>query len=382
MFDSYYRLKITGKDVKRFVKTLYKMGIYFEEIEFVSDYCYVKTDIANYKKIMTVKTSYNVQVVGLYGLKKIEAFIKKNSYFFFFSFLGVLLLYFLSNIIFKVEIIHDDKNIREILTKELEKFNIEKYKFVKSYDYIQKVKEEILNNNKDTIEWLELERVGTTYKVRVDKRIINNIKEEEKIRHVVAKKSGIITKIVAEKGEILKKVTDYVKAGDIIISGDIYRNGEVIDHVSADGDVFAEVWYKVSIDMPISYHEETLTGKNKNVLNIKFLSSSWNIFDFNKYENKKIKENVLFSDLFGLFKISYNKEYELNVKDEVNNIISEEFAASIARQKIEKNLKDGEYIISQKKLKTVINNSTIVTEMFFKVYENISTYKYYSIEEG
>ena len=76
MFDSYYRLKITGKDVKRFVKTLYKMGIYFEEIEFVSDYCYVKTDIANYKKIMTVKTSYNVQVVGLYGLKKIEAFLE------------------------------------------------------------------------------------------------------------------------------------------------------------------------------------------------------------------------------------------------------------------------------------------------------------------
>lgn len=382
MFESYYKLEITGKDVKRFIKMLYKMGIYFEEIYFDNSSCFVKVDLVNYKKISDIKTSYNIKIVGLYGGKKFEVFFKRNFHFFFFSCVGVLLLYFLSNIIFDVEIIHDDKNIREILTKELEKYDIEKYKFVKSYDYIQKVKEEILNNNKEDIEWLEFERVGSTYKVRVDKRVINNIKKEDDLKHIVAKKPGIIMKIVAEKGEVVKKVTDYVKEGDIIISGDIYRNHEVIDHVSAEGAVFAEVWYKVKIEMPINYKEEKLTGRSKNVINVKFLSSSWNLFDFDKYQDKKINENVLFSDFFGLFKISYNEEYEVIIKDEVNNIISEEFSLKIARNKVEENLKDGEYIISQKKLKTVINNSTIVTEVFFKVYENISSYKYYSIEEG
>lgn len=382
MFESYYKLEITGKDVKRFIKMLYKMGIYFEEIYFDNSSCFVKVDLVNYKKISDIKTSYNIKIVGLYGGKKFEVFFKRNFHFFFFSCVGVLLLYFLSNIIFDVEIIHDDKNIREILTKELEKYDIEKYKFVKSYDYIQKVKEEILNNNKEDIEWLEFERVGSTYKVRVDKRVINNIKKEDDLKHIVAKKPGIIMKIVAEKGEVVKKVTDYVKEGDIIISGDIYRNHEVIDHVSAEGAVFAEVWYKVKIEMPINYKEEKLTGRSKNVINVKFLSSSWNLFDFDKYQDKKINENVLFSDFFGLFKISYNEEYEVIIKDEVNNIISEEFSLKLARNKVEENLKDGEYIISQKKLKTVINNSTIVTEVFFKVYENISSYKYYSIEEG
>ena len=78
-----------------------------------------------------------------------------------------------------------------------------------------------------------------------------------------------------------------------------------------------------------------------------------------------------------MFTIKYNKEYEINVKDEVNNIISEEFAFKMARKKIEDQLGRGEYIISQKKLKTVINNSTIITEVFFKVYENISSYSYF-----
>ena len=232
------------------------------------------------------------------------------------------------------------------------------------------------------IEWLEIERIGTSYEIKVEKRIINDKEEKPNLRHVVAKKSGIIMKIVAENGEIIKKKNDYVKAGDIIISGEIHKNDEVVDNIPASGSVYAEVWYKVKVEMPISYKEELLTGKNKNILNISFLDYSWNLFDFYPYKDKNIKNKLLLSDFFGMFSINYNKESEVIIKDEVNNIISEEFAFKIARKKIEENLKEDEYIISQKKLKTIINNSTIVTEIFFKVYENISSFSYYSVEKG
>lgn len=129
--------------------------------------------------------------------------------------------------------------------------------------------------------------------------------------------------------------------------------------------------------MPISYKEEALTGRSKNVINISFLDKNINIFDFHRYNNSKKEGNTILSDFFGMFTIKYNKEYEINIKDEVNNIISEEFAFKMARKKIEDQLGRGEYIISQKKLKTVINNSTIITEVFFKVYENISSYSYF-----
>ena len=129
--------------------------------------------------------------------------------------------------------------------------------------------------------------------------------------------------------------------------------------------------------MPLIYKEEALTGRSKNVINISFLDKNINIFDFHRYNNSKKEGNTILSDFFGMFTIKYNKEYEINVKDEVNNIISEEFAFKMARKKIEDQLGRGEYIISQKKLKTVINNSTIITEVFFKVYENISSYSYF-----
>lgn len=377
MFESFYKIKIEGKDVKRFIRMLYRSGIYFEEISLDHGSAYIKVDKENYKKLKDIKTSYNIEVIELFGISKFKHLIKTNFIFLIFTAFGIFLLYFLSNIIFDVEVIHNDKYIRDLLYSELDKYNIKKYNFVKKYEYVQKVKNEILNNYKNDIEWLEIERVGAVYKIRVDKRIINNIKQDGQNRHVVAKKNGIIMRIVAEKGEIVKKVYDYVRAGDIIISGEIYKNKEVIGQTSASGDVYAEVWYKVKVEMPISYKEEALTGRSKNVINISFLDKNINIFDFHRYNNSKKEGNTILSDFFGMFTIKYNKEYEINVKDEVNNIISEEFAFKMARKKIEDQLGRGEYIISQKKLKTVINNSTIIIEVFFKVYENISSYSYF-----
>ena len=382
MLESYYKLEISGKDVKRFIRNLYKMNIYFEYIYFSNGVCYIKVNSDNYKKIKNVKTYYSIKIIKVYGLKRIETLLKNNLFFLFSSFISIILLYFFSNVIFSVNIVHSDINLRKLIISELEKYDIKKYSFIKDYEYIQEVKKKILEDNKTNIEWLEIERIGTSYEIKVEKRIINDKEDESKLRHIVAKKSGIIMKIVAENGEIIKKKNDYVKEGEIIISGEIHKNDEIVDNIPASGNVYAEVWYKVKVEMPINYKEETLTGKSKNVLNINFLNYSWNLLDVNSYKNKKVVNNQLFSDFFGMFNINYNKEYEVIIKDEVNNIISEEFAFKIAKNKIEENLKEDEYIISQKKLKTVINNSTIVTEIFFKVYENISSFSYYSIEEG
>lgn len=382
MLESYYKLEISGKDVKRFIRNLYKMNIYFEYIYFSNGVCYIKVNSDNYKKIKNVKTYYSIKIIKVYGLKRIETLLKNNLFFLFFSFISIILLYFFSNVIFSVNIVHSDINLRKLIISELEKYDIKKYSFIKDYEYIQEVKKKILEDNKTNIEWLEIERIGTSYEIKVEKRIMNDKEDESKLRHIVAKKSGIIMKIVAENGEIIKKKNDYVKEGEIIISGEIHKNDEIVDNIPASGNVYAEVWYKVKVEMPINYKEETLTGKSKNVLNINFLNYSWNLLDFNSYKNKKVVNNQLFSDFFGMFNINYNKEYEVIIKDEINNIISEEFAFKIAKNKIEENLKEDEYIISQKKLKTVINNSTIVTEIFFKVYENISSFSYYSIEEG
>ena len=82
MFKSFYKLKITGKDVKRFLKQLYNLNIYFEEIEFRKRDLYVKVDDDNYKKIKKIKTIYKIEIINLYGISKIKDIINKYNIFF------------------------------------------------------------------------------------------------------------------------------------------------------------------------------------------------------------------------------------------------------------------------------------------------------------
>lgn len=378
MFKSYYELKIIGKDLKRFIRMLYKLNIYLENIKITDNECFIKVDKKNYNKILKVKTSYQIELIRLYGIEKIINNFKKNNIFILSLIVGNILLLILSNLIFEIEVIHNDKDIRELVLKELNKYDIKKFKLIKKYEYIENVKKDILNNNKEKIEWIEIERIGTKYNVRIEKRILNNEKKEEKVKHVVAKKSGIIKKIVAENGEIIKKINDYVKEGEIIVSGKIYKNDKVVNNVSAKGNVYAEVWYEVKVELPINYQEKILTNNENKILNIKILNKDINLFKKEDFKNKISDNKTLFNEYFNLITINYLKEKEIKITNKSINDIALEFAS----KRIKEKLKDDEYIISQKKLKTSVNNSTIIVDIFFKVYENISRPEYFSIEEG
>ena len=156
MFRNYYKVKIEGKDVKRFLKSLYKRGIRFINIIILDKELICKVDQENYNKIINIKTSYHIEVSKIYGLNYFKLIIKKNMIFIISFIIGILYLFFLSNIIFNIEIVHDDNEIKEIIYNELDDLKIKKFSFIKSYDYIQKAKEQIINNNKDVIEWIEI----------------------------------------------------------------------------------------------------------------------------------------------------------------------------------------------------------------------------------
>ena len=115
--------------------------------------------------------------------------------------------------IFKIEIIHSNKDIRNLLREELKKEGIKKYALKKEYKEVNKIKQKILNKYKDKIEWLEIESTGTKITVRVEERKIPDKKIEETPRNIIAKKKGVIKKVIAKRGDIVKDMDDYVEKG-------------------------------------------------------------------------------------------------------------------------------------------------------------------------
>lgn len=377
IFSSSIKIKVTGRNINNFLKRLINNNINIEKVIPIS---HKEIDlIINYQdldKVLKLKTIYNIKIVRYYGKLRIIKRIKKDIFILSSLLISLLLIYTLSNVIFKVEVIHSNNNIIKLVTKELEDNGIKKYKFVKNYQEIEKIKNKILEENKDTLEWLEIIREGTKYTIRVEERIINNKPKDNKIYNIVASKNAVIKNIYAESGEKIRSINTYVKKGDIIISSDItLPNNEKISK-TASGKVQGEVWYNINIEYPYQYHEIKYTGNKKKVLVLNLLNKRISFFDFHKYKtfNRNIK--YIFNNNITPISLIYEDEYETNIINEVYDYnTAREKAITKAKEKIlEKypNIKD---ITNIKIIKEEDKKNKISLNLFVTCLEDITEYQ-------
>lgn len=377
IFSSSIKIKVTGRNINNFLKRLINNNINIEKVIPIS---HKEIDlIINYQdldKVLKLKTIYNIKIVRYYGKLRIIKRIKKDIFILSSLLISLLLIYTLSNVIFKVEVIHSNKNIIKLVTKELEDNGIKKYKFVKNYQEIEKIKNKILEENKDTLEWLEIIREGTKYTIRVEERIINNKPKDNKIYNIVASKNAVIKNIYAESGEKIRSINTYVKKGDIIISSDItLPNNEKISK-TASGKVQGEVWYNINIEYPYQYHEIKYTGNKKKVLVLNLLNKRISFFDFHKYKtfNRNIK--YIFNNNITPISLIYEDEYETNIINEVYDYnTAKEKAITKAKDKILKKYPNIKDITNIKIIKEEDKKNKISLNLFVTCLEDITEYQ-------
>lgn len=370
-------LKITGKNIDRFIHKLIMNKI---ELLTVVPVNHKEVRITIYKedqkKVVEQKTIYDVSVVGTHGLLKIKKMIAFHKIFLFFMGIGLLILLLLSMVISKVEVVHTNHEIRDLLYEELSSYGIKKNHFRKSYFKIQKIKKKIVEEHQDKIEWLEIVTIGTKYVVRVEVRKLSLPEKEKELEDVIAKKSAILKRIESKNGVIVKNVNDYVEKGDVVISGNVMLNEELKGVIGAGGTIYGEVWYKVRVTYPYVYYEENLTGKKNTVYTVKFLNKRWELFNRKAYKDKNIKStSLLWNTVVPISLVKEKQEEKRVIKELYTEDQAVEKAKEEARKKISKGFTAKEHIISEKKLKVTPKDSRIVVDMFFTVYEDITDTK-------
>lgn len=375
-FKSKVALKIKGKNINRFIKRLTTRKINILSLKYINDN---EAKIIIYKKdyeeVLKVKSIYEVLEEDVFGYLKIQRALKLNKHLIIFLLIGYLIFLTLTHMVFDIEVVHSNKDIRNLIKDELKANGITKYTFKKSYQELNKIKEKILNDHPDEIEWLEIETQGTKYIVRVEEREIVKEKDNNKPRNIVAKKDAVIKKTIASKGDIVRNTDDYVKKGDIIVNGEIMLEDKSMGKVKAEGKVYGEVWYVTKTEYPFVYYEEKETGNTKENYTIKFLNKDIEL-SLKKYKNKKSEDNVIISHPLLPIKLVYQKQKEIKVISQILTFDEALVKAEdYATKKIEKNLRQDEYIIRSKYLKSSVKESTIEVEMFFAVYEDITSYQ-------
>ena len=377
IFSSSILIRVTGRNINNFIKKMIRskinivkvIPISYKEVDIIIDY----NDL---EKVNKFKTIYDIEITKYYGKLKLLRLLKKNIYIISFLVLGLIIISILSNMIFSVEVIHSNSKIIKLLNEELSDYGIEKYSFVKKYNDIEKIEEKILEDNKETLEWLEIIRDGTKYIVRVEERIINSNIDENKNYDIVASKNAVIKYITAEKGEKIREVNTYVKKGDVVISSFItLPNNEKVEG-TAKGEVVGETWYTIDTEYPYFYNEVLYTGNKKRVLVFNFVNKRISLFDFDKYKSFDKNVKYIFENRFIPVSLGYEYQYETKV---INDIYTydeaKEKAIELAKEKL---LNKYENIIKINKITVVSEEdltSKIKLSLFISCDENITEYK-------
>ena len=373
---SHYIIKIEGRRPNSLLSLLIILKIPFIKKKETKDYLILEIEEEYFQKIKKLAPTYEITILKRTGKAYLIHLYKTKKIFLYSTIFAFLVIILLTNIIFSVRVVETDKEIKDMILTDLRENGITRFRFKVSYKRKEAIREKILEKEKDYLEWLEIEEVGTMYQVKVIRRINNPKEEELKPRSIVAKKKGRITRIEADYGEVTTKKNDVVDKGDTLISGLIKNKEEIKTKVAARGKVYAEVWYQVNLNLPTIYQEEIKTGNKKNTLEIIFLDKNIFISELFKYNNSISKETVLYNNPLIPFRINFTKKEEIKLKqvayqeDKTLKKIKK-LAVDKLKQRIGNDIK----ILAINVLKKKASADKIEVELFFKVEEDITSYE-------
>lgn len=358
------------------IQSLNRMNINIYEVDYGNKKLLLKITYDDYKKL---KKYYKCSLVKHYNIYGYKDTLKRMKIYYLAIVIFIVLTFLLSRLILEVKVIHTNPLIRELILRDLKDYSIKKYTIKKDFNTLEEIKNEIVNNNKDQIEWLSIENVGMKYIIRVEERIINKKEENNKYCNLVATKDGLVKSFNISKGDALISNNMNVKKGDILVTGAIKFNEEVKNNVCADGKVYANTWYTVNIKISSTYQENVKTGAKRFNMSLKTKDNSYLIFRprLNNYvsEDKRLL-SIMGNSLYFTTDYEVKTETKKYTEEELDKLIEDE-----VNNKMKTLLKSDYEIVTKKVLKKELNDSIIDIDVFVVVLENIAEVQEYTIEE-
>lgn len=376
----YVRITIEGYFIERLMNLCLNKGILiWNSKRKKTTLLEANVSIKDFRQIVKIakQAKCKVSIKQKKGLPFIFNKYRKRKIFFFSLILIIVAISSLSNFVWNIEVIGNEKIDKKEIIQTLKKEGLEvgtlKNK-VNTKEIINKMR---LDRN--DLAWIGIDIRGTNAIVKVveaDKK--PDIIKEDDYCNIVATKAGIIEKVNAINGTPLVKKGDVIKEGTLVIGGWLEGKYTGTRYVHANGSVQAKVWYtqneRVELNQVISRkteNEETKYSVRINNFTINFYKT---LSKFKKYDtieqNKKIK---LFSDFYLPVEIIQKNNYEL-IEETIT--YTKEQAKQKAEEEAKKKL-DEQVKVKENILNTYINyqetEEYIEAQVIYEVLEEIGT---------
>lgn len=290
--------------------------------------------------------------------------------------LFMAILFVLSNMLWRIQIVGADPKTAHEIRQVLKSMGVERGKFQFSLPAKENIQYQIAHQL-DQVAWVGANLSGTTYKFHVLEKETPKREKELSPRNLVATKEAVIYDIYVEQGKAMVQPDQYVRKGDVLISGTI-GEGDHSKVVPARGKVLGETWYESQATVPLKTELKTYTGKSYTKYAIQFFGFRlpiWGFFgpDFSHYDVKTKRVHLKF--LGFKLPVAFETRNVLQTKKTKRTYTRQqavEVAKKLAKKDLLKKLGQKDRIKSEKVLRETVENGTVKVEMHYTVIENIA----------
>lgn len=375
----YVNIGVEGYFIERFINICNSKKIFLWNMKRKhSTIIRVNIGIRDFKKIKEIakKTKCRVKIQKKRGIPFILHKYKKRKIFAIFFILLIIVVIALSNFVWNIEVIGNNKISAEEIIKDLADDNF-KVGTSKTNLNTKNIIDKIRLKRSD-LAWIGIEIKGTNAIVKiVEADLKPDIIKEEEYCNIVATKDAMIVKINAQNGTAVVKEGDIVTKGTVLIQGWLEGQFTGIRYVHANGEVQAKVWYSQKISVPLKQTKKIKTDKEENKYSVKINNFEINlpkgVPKFQNYDtietSKKLK---LFSDFYLPIEI-HQKTYQEYEEQEITYSIEEakELGIAQADESLKEQIEGKQ--VTNKKINAEQIGANIEVEVIYEVLESIGT---------
>lgn len=380
-FKGYVIIRVEGLTLERLLNLAANHDIYLWDVKRINNIVLeMKSTTRGFKELKKIvkKVGCRVEIIGKTGFPFLLMKLKERKMWAAGFLLFWTIIFFLSSIIWKIDIIGNEQTPREEIISLLKSNNITTGKIKYSLDK-ESIKDLLLENY-DYFSFVSVNIKGTKLTIEVKEQDLPpEMVDKNYPCHIVAKKKGVMVKVVPKNGKAVVEKGKVVNPGEILISGIITSElgGETL-LVHAEGEVLALTRYSSIVREPIVKNEEKFTGRvftQKGIKigdkGIQFMKGEIPFENYREFVEEKSIINLEKYDIDFPIKIVNHEYREVELREVKQNIDYLKNANQIAATKeINKELPPKAQIQS-KNIRHQIDDNILTTQVIIETIEDI-----------
>lgn len=236
-------------------------GYVYRDLRFEGDRIYFNCSLGTAKKLSDVCGARGIEIVRLRerGVPSLLGRYRRRYGFFAGLALFAAIFFLSGTVIWGIKIDGNARlSEREVLT-ELRRCGLSVGSRKSGLD-VSAIENRVLIES-DEISWISVNIIGTVAEVEIREIEVEEEREQYLASNIVAARDGQIELFEDVRGNIVLNIGDYVRKGELIVSGLYDSQTQGIRYTDAKGRVLARTERDISVSIPFKYEKKRYTGK-------------------------------------------------------------------------------------------------------------------------